>query len=882
MTSTSTGVRPRFAVRAVIAGLGFAALFLAGPAFGQGTSGMLPGPISSHDVALWVDQLELGDEQRQAIEPFHEQYRQAFRELREGEIEEYLQETGGMMRRGFRSLDREAVEDSLRKLDRLMSRISLLDDRLFDEVQTVLTDEQVVKLPRVMQARKRQRFRGGAVRMFGSANRAARVDLTELFADLELTLEQRQAADPLMAQYADRLTAATEALYRATTRMFLVVIESLEEQGVSFEGFGPGGPPPADVMDAMRNAWVEAARAPREKAAAISDLNGQTLRRVSEFLPPDPASTLRDRYLARGYPEVPRVSEGQAPKSFYAALRLPGLSPRLQSDVAAMAVQFRDSANSIIDEMVEAVDDYRADALPFGRDRTRRREYNEKLEGYRERLAALDRSAAEALEGLLGPDLAQSVKIAAADTTFAQEAAEPAGRGRRGGASAIEEATDAFIAGLGSDPFLPGPITSRDIALYGERLKLDENDRFILKSLHQDYVSEFNGVKGTDIAALRTALAAARPPARDERPEGSPRADGRGGPPDDRATATPQQIDEIYDLRDRALKSIQSLDAVFFDDLETLVSTPDQASAVQRLRAARQRSVYNRGLDAGPFDGMFGRGRGRRGPRGMGAGGQSSEGAVDLSVLVEDLELDAEARAAADKLVADYEAQANDGFRRQYESVLKLRREAEKLRAGWRRPRRDGEWSDRDREAMRSRWENFRRLQENEGRAAADERKFMVDLNRATLAALAEALPEAQATRIETAYKHAAFPGVYDDPDRADRYLTTALQLRDLDERQRTGIDAILAEYRPAYETLSDQIAEIHAAREEAGTGFDPERWQAYREQRNRIDVLDFERRELNAKALRRLREVLTDEQEARLHLPNEVAQNADEDGRSL
>ena len=62
MSNTSTGVHHRLAARAVIATLALSALFVTGPAFGQGTSGTLPGPISSRDLATWADQLELGDE----------------------------------------------------------------------------------------------------------------------------------------------------------------------------------------------------------------------------------------------------------------------------------------------------------------------------------------------------------------------------------------------------------------------------------------------------------------------------------------------------------------------------------------------------------------------------------------------------------------------------------------------------------------------------------------------------------------------------------------------------------------------------------------------------------------------------------------------------
>ncbi|MHC4416798.1 MAG: Spy/CpxP family protein refolding chaperone, partial [Planctomycetota bacterium] len=499
MIDTTTGVR-RPAARTLISALALSAVVVTGRAFGQGTSGMLPGPVSSHDLAAWADRLELSEQQRQAIEPFHEQYREAFRQLREGEIEGYLQEVGGMWRRGFRTLDREGIEDSLRKLDRVMTKISLLDDGLFNNVQSVLTEEQVVELPRVMQARKRQRFRTGATRMVGSANQAARVDLSRLYHGLELDPDQRRVADPLVVQYEDRLTVATEQLYEATTRIFLVVLEALEDQGVSLQNFGQGGPPPADMMDAMRNAWTEASRKPREKASDISDLNRQTLRRVAEFLPSESASKLRDRYLNRAYPEVPSASQSKALRSFHAALRIPGLSQELRTDITALAAQFRESSNRVIDQMVEAVDAYRRNWSPFDRGSPQRQEHEQKLEDYRERLAGLDRSNVEALEALLGPDLARSVNVAAAETTFADEqAAEPDARARwSASGSSLDEATDAFIAGLGPDPFLPDPITSRDVAFYRERLKLEDNDRFILKSLHEEYVGEFGRIRRTD------------------------------------------------------------------------------------------------------------------------------------------------------------------------------------------------------------------------------------------------------------------------------------------------------------------------------------------------------------------------------------------------
>ena len=75
---------------------------------------------------------------------------------------------------------------------------------------------------------------------------------------------------------------------------------------------------------------------------------------------------------------------------------------------------------------------------------------------------------------------------------------------------------------------------------------------------------------------------------------------------------------------------------------------------VQRLRVPRASArSTTAGLEANPFDAMFGRGGGRHGRGGMprpGLGGRSNESGVDLPYLVEKLELGDEDRAETDKL----------------------------------------------------------------------------------------------------------------------------------------------------------------------------------------------------------------------------------------
>ncbi len=826
-----------------------AILAAAGPAAAQGTSGTLPDPISSRDIAMYADHLGLDDDQRRAIDPFHEQYRDGFRELREAEIAAYLEGVSGLWSRGMRGLDPDAIKDSIDQLERVVARIRLLDDGLFNQIQSVLREDQAEALPRVMQARQRHRYQTGATRMVGYMNRAARVDLSRLYADLDLSDEERQLADPFVLQYEGRLTAATKALWRASTRIFLDVAEAMAEVIARMEDADDQAR--RAMRQTMSTAWNEASRKPREKAARISDLNLRTLGQLAELLSQENAATLRARYLLRGYPEVP-TGAGAAERSFRVARKLENTSATTKSDVEAAADQFHAGRDAIIDDMVSYIDQYRREGTPWGMRRESRREHDEKLDKFKQRLADLDDRTLEALHAMLGAQIAGTLKTAVAQADLNDEQVAGIGRGAAG------PGPDAAGEGPGVDPFLPPPIGARDIAFYRKRLGLDDNDRFILESLYEEYWDAYRRTVGADIAALDAAKA--RLPAPDPRQDGG-------------EVATVEQVDEIYGLRSRAFKSIQSLDRSFFDDMETLVSSEQQLGTARSLRLARERAVYNRRLDSG-METMFSSRFRRRGPD---LERQSQESDVDLVSVVEGLDLPAEQRREIDAVLSTYETEAVEGFASQYDRVTRLRAESERIRA--RHALRSG---DDDRDNRRSRFEDYRKLMEEQGREAGDTRKIMIDLNRATLAALTEALDDDLADALVLAYNREAHPSVYNDPGSADPFLSAALALPDLDSSQRSAVEAILQEYTPANRALSDRIAEIYAASEAApGTGFDRGRWRADQENRNRIEAIQFDRDEVNAKAFRQLRGLLTERQKTRLQLPSEVVGQDDDEQTS-
>jgi hypothetical protein len=699
--------------------------------------------------------------------------------------------------------------------------------------------------------------------MIGFVNRAAQIDLSRLYLALELTEQEREATDPFVLQYEGRLLADAKALYQASTHMMLDVIDSLEEQGINFND-------PVGMMqnrgamrDAMRTAFGESMKKPRDKATAISDLNRRSLRQISELMTAGTATSFRDRYLRRAYPEVPRTSASSTLRSYQAVLNRRDVPDTVRSDVRNATAAYRSSRQVVVEEMIDTIDKFRSEWMPMnaGRgDNPSREDHQAKLNGYRERLTTIDKTALEALYAMIDDEIADAIRTAVASGSFDADDGDD-GTGSTFGA-APADARNGAPGPLGPDPYLPTPITRRNIATYRERLAFSDTDWYVLQSLHEEYVESFNRIRETDIAAVRAAERAIAAADDD---------DQKTTPP------TPEQIDAVFELRARALKSILQIDGLLFDDLETLVTTPERQPDAQRLRLARERSVYNRGFGESTRSTVFGggqrrqRGRGGRPPRsafgGLGDTG-TQEAAVDIGRLVDEMDLDDQGRTETSKLLVEYETAARDGFRQQYESSMRLRREAQKLSARMQQRSDDGDREQR-RERGRNRWQAYSDLMEGDGAKVDQARTLMVDLNRATLSTLTDALSADDARVLGDLYNRAAFPDIYDNPEAAGRYLLAALELSDLDDQQRARVESIYAGYEPEFRMVADRMRDVYAEPAEV-SGEGRQRWSGYQDRRNKLEVLEFDRREVNARAFRQLRDVLNEKQEIRLRMPAE------------
>src|SRR6185503_5570930 len=227
----------------------------------QGTSGTLPNPITTQELNEYGKWLKLSDQQRQAAEKAHDEYKNQFRALREGEITQLMKD--------MRSMDmgvpqRKQAEAFLKKMDELNDKIAAVDSRLFDSLMPTLTEAQNALLPRVRMARERARY-GDQQMMMGMFGMPP-VDVSEIFHDMEVPAEVFEAADAAMASYEARITSEMGKLRDSISHIALDMLDAFEKQGINEETMKD--PEAAQKsMEAMQTVMRDITKKGRERLA---------------------------------------------------------------------------------------------------------------------------------------------------------------------------------------------------------------------------------------------------------------------------------------------------------------------------------------------------------------------------------------------------------------------------------------------------------------------------------------------------------------------------------------------------------------------------------------------------------------------------------------
>lgn len=784
------------------------ALFASNQAIAQGTDGMIPDPMSTVELNRYYNRLDMTPVQRVAAERAHDIYKTEYRALRDGEIAEFIQD---MQKMNQRIPSRHQMEEVLNGMNRLRGRVEKMDEQFFDQLQPMLSPEQLMQMPRVRLARARARLQGNQMTAFA----ASPPDLSEIFIELEdeLTPELAAAADAVLTTYEQRLTRHLESIWKKTSSVFIRLVEALEEAGLADTDEDAMMQDPtamSEMMEIMSGVWEEQMGGIVKQIADVTDLNRRTYRDLAPYFERDAARTWRKRFLTAAYPEVEHLANSENEAYFRRAFDRLELDDSTRATVSELLVAFEIERNRLIDELTQIIDEERQDLNPFAAAaRVRRNDTaelrRENMQGLGERIQRAEAEMTLALNDALGDDW--RARLMELEST---EATSPA---QGGNFVATDEAIE-----YSGDTVIASAISTTAIRRMMNRLALDNDARMLLQELHRTYVDEYR-----NIAVLKALQEAQASRWIEDKATGT-------------FTMTELDYDKMMSDRRAAVQAIRALDESFFDDVTIAVAADDaQESIVQRARRTRERQVL-RGEYNNPY-----------------LLGETGEGQVDLIAIVFDADLPDAAWGSLASQIEAYEDAATAHLERLLEARLRLAADQEKWTYESTREQADG--TSVDYTALQS-------IVTGATTAHGAILEELAEFNRSAMNEMAGSLESTDQRRLIRTYNRQAFPNVYEDPVAVDLQIDRAFELPGLEPGQSDALRDAVADYRPEYERLSsDMIKVLHDTKVVNTADWQNVDWQEWSRRRQSMERIRFDRDELCYRTANRLRAILSEEQ---------------------
>ena len=114
---------------------------------------------------------------------------------------------------------------------------------------------------------------------------------------------------------------------------------------------------------------------------------------------------------------------------------------------------------------------------------------------------------------------------------------------------------------------------------------------------------------------------------------------------------------------------------------------------------------------------------------------------------------------------------------------------------------------------------------------------------------------------LDESWKRASNPMVYRTGDDAGATLGRACEIEDLSDEQSVALERVLMDHRTEWNSISDEMASINESLKRFGALSEVDSYENWRILEQQFSRLEFERREIDLRALRRLALYLNDEQ---------------------
>ena len=756
-------------------------------------------------VAQWIE-----------IENAHEGYLERFAQLRETEIARFLT----YMQENMDAVpDSRTTKEFLRRVEQLRKKIRTQDDQLINEIAQHLNDEQLAGLERVRRIRERTRLVSGYATV-DSADRD--IEIWTLLQRWEKNIppEVLDRVDVELANYEQRVIPLLKAWRAAQEKMMLILVEEIQTIGLDDLSLEHSTQEEFDrAADAFQLAFANAQLATQKAVDAMVALNERTVKALESLAGEAHGRPLRMAYYSRISNGSVLRDPGNLERITWRLLQLEDLPEETRELVLATQRSYRDLDDAQVSRLLAAAMELQAFERSVGvsdsPDETNA--LREAIKGHTASRRDLAERMRSALRVQLEP-LGDSRLLAIVDSGGARVSDEtqevawsedlPAGDPGRGGPS----------------DFVQSAISRRDIEAIAVSLDPEPWQQAILSTIYDDYLAMWEVEVEPIAVACRRAQASIY----------------RVDPKTQQTFMDADALRKSYALaREATLKSAE-VDAVFFSNLSAPVSD-SQRGALERLRYARSMDLYLRGTDP-----VFN-------PSGLQFQSPNIFEHIDDLDLSEDQEekLDVFLRERSGPLIAAARA-ARDV---RYDTELRIhelnQRMSSKLASGAIGSTEYGtayrkllaEMVERYGEQIRE-WNTARQT-------------FLDDL-------VAE-LPSEHAPVFIRTWKRASNPTVYRDAGSASQPIRQGLELSDLTPDQVGAIATVMAEYEVDWEKLSDEMATVREAMKKFGALSAPDEYGEYQKFEQRYKQLEFQRNELNERALRRLALYLSPEQRLKI-----------------
>ncbi len=832
------------------------------PATAQGARG-LPDPISSSELVGLLEIAGWNAEDPDAIAVPIDRYHAAFATLREGAIENWLEDrragdAGGL----FETSEVDRVKDEATGRRQLAQRIADLDTTLFTELIAAGIDEAVANGARDARARDRARTLAGRryTRGLDFEPMAIYLDVREsIDASPEWALD---AAVRELIQTHDRdRTARLSALATEAMNIPLARAELL----AAVEGGRPEAEnaTPEDFerwFAARRDAEREAGADTRKLQAAMLSADRSALERilaatggVSEF-----ADAFRAEWLSKAH--AGNFPDRESPASLFEEARKMHESGELDDEtfeaVVAIEGSWKPSHRRIEDELVRALETAIKEGARGGMEfggvfievgngggDAKRDDAKADVDRLRQARADLDRDVRTRLGEVAPQALASRVKEGDVPTMVfggdgggevSFSVAIVADGVEVGGGEPIVFEIDDFggggmIMGLaggmnGMRNGLPRPIDQEGFDRIRTELGIDEDTASIANAIFMDYRDGWSEIDATLVTEY------------DQTSRG-----GFEGP--NAAPATNASIERAAALRTAVLDGVLAIDAALFRDLAVFVNDRD---AVERTAAARRRTVS---IDAAS--------------QGFQPGG--GMGTVDLVDVAEET-LDEPTRTAVGELLGEWSTSHTPVLESRTRALIDIDRDFAITQMAMQRSfEMDTQGSEA--EGFQIDESMFAAMQAVQGRRGELERS-VADANTEWTTRIVTALGPVDGEAgdaFQLGVDRRAWPQCFRDPRSPEGNFDRALGLENLDGAARVAIEMLRSEWQTEWTKACRKLVAIDQATPGLNpfaadpTAFDPAAMQKAQSDRRRVR---FERNEINEKAMRELKSLLTPEQQ--------------------